>query len=150
MSDTALPVNGFGLVVAMSLLVACDSGGEASDANMDVVPVTVQELRETDYGRDHRLTGSVGLYREEQIGFEVAGRIISVLDEGFEVGGPAYDETGRLVQSGEVIATLDRTRYELQVRALEARSMAAQRGADAIEAQLSRAEQNQTTVAEGN
>ena len=142
MSDTALPMHRFGLVVAASLLVACGPGGEASDANMDVVPVTVQELSETDYGRDRRLTGSVGLYREEQIGFEVAGRIISVLDEGFEVRGPAYDERGRLVESGEVIATLDSTRYELQVGALEARSEAAQRGVDAVQAQLRLAEQN--------
>ena len=81
MNDTALPVQGFALLITASLLVACGSDGEDSDAIMDVVPVTVQELRETDYGRDHRLTGSVGLYREEQIGFEVAGRIISVLDE---------------------------------------------------------------------
>ena len=103
---------------------------------MDVVPVTVQDLHETDFGRERRLTGSVGLYREEQIGFEVAGRIISVLDEGFEVRGPAYDDNGRLVESGDVIATLDGTRYALQVRALEARAVAAQRGVDAVQAQL--------------
>ena len=141
MNDTALPVQGFALLITASLLVACGPDGEDSDANMDVVPVTVQELRETDYGRDRRLTGSVGLYHEEQIGFEVAGRIISVLDEGLEVEGPAYNETGKLVQSGEVIATLDRTRYELQVGALEARSVAAERGVDAIQAQVRLAEQ---------
>ena len=108
---------------------------------MDVVPVTVQELSETDYARERRLTGSVGLYREEQIGFEVTGRIISVLDVGFEVEGPAYNESSRLVQSGEVIATLDSTRYELQVGAQEARLVAAQRGVDAVQAQLRLAEQ---------
>ena len=140
MNDTAFPVHGFALLIIASLLMACGPDGEDSDTNMDVVPVTVQGLRETDYGRERRLTGSVGLYREEQIGFEVAGRM-SVLDEGFEVEGPAYDERGRLVQSGEVIATLDNTRYGLQVGALEARSMAAQRGVDAIEAQLRLAEQ---------
>ena len=141
MNDTALPVHGFALLIAASLLVACGPDGEDSDAIMDVVPVTVQELSETDYGRDRRLTGSVDPYREEQIGFEVAGRIISVLDAGFEVEGPAYDERGRLVTSGEVIATLDPTRYELQVGALEARSLATQRGVDAIQAQVRLAEQ---------
>ena len=141
MNDTALPVHGFAVLIAASLLVACGPDGEDSDANMDVVPVTVQELSETDYGRDRRLTGSVGLYREEQLGFEVAGRIISVLDVGLEVEGPAYDDRERLVQSGEIIATLDNTRYELQVGALEARTMAAQRGIDAVEAQLRLAEQ---------
>ena len=57
MNDTAQPVQGFAVLIAASLLVACGPNGEDSDANMDVVPVTVQELRETDYGRDHRLTG---------------------------------------------------------------------------------------------
>ncbi len=141
MTHTVLPVRGSALLVTASLLVACGPSGGDSVANMDVVPVTVQELKETDYGRERRLTGSVSPYRDEQIGFEVEGLIISVLDEGLEVEGPAYDETGRLVQSGEVIATLESTRYELQVGALEARSLAAQRGVDATQAQVRLAEQ---------
>ena len=139
MNNKVLPVYGFALLITASLLVACGSDDDA--AIMDVVPVTVQELSETAYGLERRLTGVVGLYREEQIGFEVAGRIISVLDEGLEVWGPAYDERGRLVQAGDLIATLDATRYELQVGAVEARSLAAQRGVDAIQAQLRLAEQ---------
>ena len=109
--------------------------------DMDTVPVTVLELSKTAHQREHRPTGSVGLYREENIGFEVAGRIVSVLDEGLEVRGPAYNEDGELVESGDVIATLDPIRYRLQVGALEAKSLAAQRGVDAVRAQLKLAEQ---------
>ena len=123
------------VLLAASGLAACGSAGDEPAPDMDVVPVTTQELSETAYENTRRLTGSVGLYREEQIGFEVAGRIISVLDEGFEVDGPAYDESGRLVRAGEVIATLDRTRYELQVGALDARLLAAERNVDAVQAQ---------------
>ena len=148
MSDTALPAHGFALLVTASMLVACGPDGEDADALMDVVPVTVQTLSETDYARERRLTGSVGLYREEQIGFEVTGRILSVLDEGLEVEGPAYDEGGRLVQAGEAIAVLDGTRYELQVGTVQARAEAARRGVDAVQAQVRLAEQ--TLVREQN
>ena len=141
MSDRSVRWFGYTALVAASGLMACGSTGDESASDMDVVPVTVQELGEAGYENTRRLTGSVGLYREEQIGFEVAGRIISVLDEGFEVDGPAYDETGRLVQAGDVIATLDHTRYELQVGALDARLAAAQRNVDAVQAQLRLAEQ---------
>ena len=34
-------------------------------------PVTVLELFERDFAREHTLTGSVNPYREERIGFEV-------------------------------------------------------------------------------
>ena len=136
-------VRWFGCTVLLAALGlgACGPAGTEPTSDMDVVPVTAQELSEATYENTRRLTGSVGLYREEQIGFEVAGRIISVLDEGFEVDGPAYDESGRLVRAGEVIATLDRTRYELQVGALDARLVAAQRNVDAVQAQLRLAEQ---------
>ncbi len=81
-------------------------------------PVTVLELEERDFAGDTRLTGSVSLYREEQVGFEVAGRLLWVLDEGKEVEGPVLDENGRLIRPGELIAKLDNTRYRLQVNAL--------------------------------
>ncbi len=84
-------------------------------------PVTVLNLKMQDFTRETRLTGSVGLYREEKVGFEVAGRILSVLDLGKEVTGPASDEQGHVVRQGDIIARLDDTRYRLRVQVLEAR-----------------------------
>ena len=84
-------------------------------------PVTVLRLEEREPARETRLTGSVVPYREEKIGFEVAGRILAVHDVGMEVEGPAYDEDDKLVREGDIVAELDDTRYRLQVKALEAR-----------------------------
>ena len=39
-------------------------------------PVTVLKLEELDFAGNTRLTGPVSLYREEQVGFEVAGRLL--------------------------------------------------------------------------
>ncbi|MEE8514006.1 MAG: biotin/lipoyl-binding protein, partial [Gammaproteobacteria bacterium] len=84
-------------------------------------PVTVLRLLERDFSRESHLTGSVSLYREEKVGFEVGGRLLAVLDLGKEVLGPAYDDYGQLVRSGDLIAKIDDTRYRLQVQALQAR-----------------------------
>jgi len=84
-------------------------------------PVTVLILQEQEFAREARFTGSVGLYRQEKVGFEVAGRLLSVLDLGKEVNGPAYDEQNTLVRQGDVIAKLDDTRHRFLVQALEAR-----------------------------
>lgn len=125
-------------VLAWTLSGAACSSVEAPpvDRPMARRPVTVIELVEHDYLQESRATGSVSLYREEQVGFEVTGRILSVLDEGLEVQGPAFNESGETVRAGDVIASLDSTRYRLQVGAVEARLRAAQRGLDAVRSQL--------------
>ena len=84
-------------------------------------PVTVLELEERDFARELHLTGSVTLYREERVGSEVDGRILSVLDLGMEVDGPAFDEEGAEIRPGDLIAELDDTRYQLRVNTLQAR-----------------------------
>ncbi len=108
---------------------------------MKARPVTVLQLEERDFARGSRYTGSVSLYRNEQVGFEVAGRVLAVLDEGLEVEGPAFDEHGTLVRPGDVIATLDDTRYRQRVEAVQARLKAAQREVEAVEATVTLARQ---------
>lgn len=104
-------------------------------------PVTVLSLEERDFARQTHLTGAVSLYREEQIGFEVTGRVLSVLDVGREIEGPAFDGTGRRIKAGEPIAKLDATRYRLQVEAVEARLRAGRRALEVVEAERRQAEQ---------
>ena len=74
---------------------------------MPARPVTVMKLQERQLPVERGLTGAVSLYREEQIGFEVGGRVLAVEDVGVEARGPAYDEKGELVRQGEPIASLD-------------------------------------------
>ena len=94
---------------------------ESDSASRPVRPVTILELQERDFAREVRLTGSVAPYRQENVGFEVNGRLLWVLDLGQEVQGPAFDDDGQLVRKGDVVAKLDDTRYRLKVSAIEAR-----------------------------
>ena len=83
---------------ALLLIVATGCGERTSSRPMRARPVTVLRLEEREPARETRLTGSVVPYREEKIGFEVAGRILAVHDVGMEVEGPTYDEADKLVR----------------------------------------------------
>jgi RND family efflux transporter MFP subunit len=108
---------------------------------MKARPVSVLKLEERDFLRETRLTGFVSLYREEKVGFEVAGRVLAVLDLGTEVEGPAFDEDGKQVRPGDVIGRLDDTRYRFKVEALQAGLAAARHRLEATEAALKLARQ---------
>ena len=123
------------------LFTGCSEDSADEARTIRLRPVTVLRLEERDFSRETRLTGSVSLYREEKVGFEVFGRLLWVLDEGKEVEGPAFSEDGRLVRSAQVVAKLDDTRYRLQVNALEARINAAQGDLESVQAGLTLAGQ---------
>lgn len=126
------------ILLAVVSLGACNEGSPVSESAAGR-PVRVLALTEQDFRHESNLTGSVSLYREERIGFEVGGRILSVLDVGREVTGPALDEVGALVRPGEVIAVVDDTRYRLEVESLQARLDSAKQNLDSINAELERA-----------
>ena len=130
--------NSFIPIIVIGLL--CNSCSEeqtdVAETTMKAQPVTILALEDRDFSRTSNRTGSVSLYREEKIGFEVSGRVLEVLDEGKEVEGPAFDEQGRAVRSGKLIAKLDDTRYRLQVDATQARLEAAERDLESVRAEL--------------
>ncbi len=118
-------------LILMSMIIAIVCGGcsEESieqDTHMKPRPVSVLQLEENDFIREINLTGSVNLYRQEKVGFEVGGRILAVEELGKELEGPAYDENDELVRAGEIIATMDDTRYRLKVDALQEKLNGAQ------------------------
>jgi len=114
---------------------------EIGPSTMPTRPVTVVELSEQDFARERTLTGVVGLYREENIGFEIDGRVTTVLNEGLEVSGPVFNEQGELIRQGDPIAAMESSRYGSQVGALQARLDAARRNLQAVEAQVTLAQQ---------
>ncbi len=122
------------LLSVFAMAVGCEQ--EAANKAMPTRPVTVIELSERDYARERTKIGVVNLYREEDIGFEIDGRVTTVLDEGLEVRGPAFNEQGDLIRQGEPIAAMGATRYGSQVGALQARLDAARRDLQAVEAQV--------------
>lgn len=102
-------------------LAGCTNDGPAEVSTPRARPVSVMQLTERDFDNEIRLTGSVALYRQENVGFEVDGRVLLVMDLGKEVEGPSYDGAGRMVRPGDVIAKLDDTRKQLQVQGTRAR-----------------------------
>ena len=136
-----------GMIVASCYLSGCGSSSEETTP-MPSRPVSVLELRERDFGRESRLTGSVSLYREERVGFEVGGRVLSVLDVGKEVQGPSFNEDGEIVRQGDEIAQLDRRRYELQVSALEARLRSLNKQLDAQRIDVEQVAKNEIEAAQ--
>ncbi len=127
------------VLLAAGLLGACHEGSPSGEWHTQPRPVKVLPLAERDFRHQSNLTGSVGLYREERIGFEVGGRVLSVLDLGLEVIGPALNEKGALVRPGDVIAAMDDTRYRLEVETLQARLDSANQNLESLNAELERA-----------
>jgi RND family efflux transporter MFP subunit len=140
-------------LIIFAIAAGCEQEA-AYDIAMPTRPVTVIELAERDFGRERTLTGVVNLYREEDIGFEIDGRVTSVLDVGLEVRGPRFNEKGELVQQGDPVAVMESTRYGSQVGALQARLDAARRNLQAMKAQVTLArqtlERRKTILAEGS
>ena len=128
-----------GSLAALAMAAGSEQGIEPS--TMPTRPVTVIELSQQDFARDRALTGVVGLYREEKIGFEIDGRVTTVLNEGLEVRGPVFNERGELIRQGDPIAAMESARYGSQVGALQARLDAARRNLQAIAAQVTLAQQ---------
>lgn len=122
-----------------ALLAGCGDDSPRQDLAGQPRPVAVLRLAERDFIHESNLTGSVGLYREERIGFEVSGRVLWVLDLGLEVHGPVLDEAGTLIARGDVVAAIDDTRYRLQVETLQARLAAEEQNLESVNAELDRA-----------
>lgn len=83
-------------------------------------PVSVVTLKAGLPPSEKRLTGSVGSWKTEQIGFEVAGRVRWVLEPGEDIEGRVLDANGEVVTQGTALAQVDAERYELALEAAEA------------------------------
>ena len=106
--------------------VACSSADDVAPET-PARPVTVLELRSEIPRGELLATGVVEPYRRSDIGFEVGGRILGMVDPGQELAGPLLDADGQLLldgdgnprREGDVVAVLDDTRYRQAVEACE-------------------------------
>ncbi len=128
-------------LLGLTALLLCGCQDANVERAIPTMAVTVMELAVKNMTTERELTGIVSHYREQQIGFEVSGRVTVVLDEGLEVRGPAFDESGKLLRQGDVIAVMEGSRYGSQVGVLQAQVNAARRDFQAVEAQLTLARQ---------
>ena len=111
-------------------------------------PVTVVTLAEIDPAREETLTGTVAAWKEQEIGFQISGRIEAIQEPGVNIRGRTTDETGRLLTEGTVLARLETRRYELQKQSAAAQLETAVAEAKAAETELQEVIPQQIAVAE--
>lgn len=106
---------------ALAILSAgCGSGEDQASQEEVGRPVSVIGLAESDPDRRSRLPGTVASWKSEQIGFEVAGRVLEVIEPETNIEGRVRDAEGNLLTQGTELAKLDETRYRLHVKSVEA------------------------------
>ena len=116
------------LVMTIALAACSDDKAEVSQAPA-LRPVKVVEVDAASPAREMRYSGAVKARSEAATGFRVAGKIIE-----------RNVDIGDRVNPGDVLARIDATDYELQVRSAEASLASAQRQVETTEFALTRAE----------
>jgi len=84
------------------------------------------------------LTGAVQSWKEEDLGFEVSGRVEWTIEEGRNIEGRTRDENGNPLSDGTVLARLDREPYMLAVQSAKAELRAREAEVAAIKIELER------------
>lgn len=116
--------------LVMTLALAACSDGSAEVAQTPALrPVKVVEVDAASPAREMRYSGAVKARSEAAAGFRVAGKIIE-----------RNVDIGDRVNPGDLLARIDATDYELQVRSAEASLASAQRQVETTEFALTRAE----------
>ncbi|GAX61921.1 efflux transporter [Candidatus Scalindua japonica] len=109
--STLLPL----LLASIVILAGC---GE-NDAVVTIQsprPVTVIELREIDPVKPLQLTGSVMSWKEQDISFEVSGRLEWIVEMGTNLEG-RWEEDSKVHIPGDVLARIDERHYKIRLKA---------------------------------
>ena len=96
---------------------------EPEPAESNAVPVAVVKLQKTNPAKEQRLTGAVRAWKQEDIGFQVSGRLSWVVDTGAEVW--PSDLVSDNNKRRAVIAELDAAPYQRKLERIKS-SLAAQ------------------------
>ena len=96
------------LALPVLLVASCELAETTLQREKSPRPVTVIELQPTSPRSTSQLTGSVASWKTEEMGFQVQGRVESVLEPGQNIRGRTVDETGQEISQGTVIAALER------------------------------------------
>ena len=123
-----IPLVALSLIAAMGLTACTES--EADIVQEPILrPVKVMEVETPSSARELRYSGTVKARSEAAAGFRVSGKIIERLVD-----------VGDHVSPGDVLARLDVTDYQLQLRSAEASLAAAERQLETAEFALKRAD----------
>lgn len=132
----------------IGVCLGCQNASLSGQQERPPRPVSVITLTQTDPGQALRLTGSVGSWKHENVGFEVAGRIRCVVEPGTDVQGRGFDENDEQISEGDVLGELDDRKYRLGVKVAQAQLQAARDQVEATRAVLEKVMPQQLAEAE--
>ncbi len=98
---------------------------ETADTTPRPRPVTVLELSEINPVKPLQLTGSVKSWKEQDISFEVSGRVKWIVEMGTNLEG-RWVEEGKVHAQGDVLARIDERPYRIKLKATKAEKDRAQ------------------------
>jgi multidrug efflux pump subunit AcrA (membrane-fusion protein) len=93
-------------------------------------------------------TGTVSSWKTDQVGFQVGGRIESLVEPGTNIEGATFDENGEPLSEGTVIAVLESERFEFQLQSAIAGMNTAIAKRDASDSELNNVLPQQIEAAE--
>ena len=112
-------------VVLTAITAICGCREQAAPPVQPPRPVSYVTLQTMNPGKTNRATGSVDSWKREDIGFEVAGRLLRVVEPGATIVGQTFDEQGKLLTEGTVLAEIDDERYQIALTQAQAAANAA-------------------------
>lgn len=106
------------LVMLLSAPACRKDGGDAPVAPA-ARPVSVVILREVDPVEPLRITGVVRAWMEQDVGFEVSGRVEWITEQGEQLRG-LWEENGETIVQGDLLARIDPLSYQAALDAARA------------------------------
>lgn len=138
------------LAVLIVLVTSAGCRPDATEGQAERQPRPVNVLRLSNVRPQElaRHTGTVSSWKTDQMGFQVGGRIQSLLEPGTNIEGATYDETGAPLREGSVVAALERERYQYQLQSAVANVNTATAQRDAVASELNNVLPQQIQAAE--
>ncbi len=105
----------FPLLIIMFLLISCGKQ-QAVDTGPNPRPVKVLELAVIDPVKPLQLTGSVMSWKEQDISFEVSGRLEWIVEMGANLAG-RWEEEGKVHVEGDILAHIEERPFKIKLKA---------------------------------
>ncbi len=110
--------------ILIGVMTGCNTSQTAEPDQPLPRPVSYMTLKKQNPSRLAQVTGAVDSWKQELVGFQVAGRTRYVNESGVNVKGRIVNDAGNVPEAGTLIAKLDNEHY--RIRLAEARDRVAQ------------------------
>lgn len=114
----------------------CNSADSTQSKEPLPRPVTYMTLEQQMPKNSSMVTGTIDSWKSEQVGFQVAGRVIYSEEPGMNIQGRILDKAGEVIKQGTLLAELENDRYKIRYEEARARVQEAVASVEAIRADI--------------